>query len=923
MKKKLSFLAFCLITTILCITACTPPSNSGGSEDQEITLQFSVDSSLNGTFKSCSPSGFENIYFITLTDNGKWEFGQNSTASITDNSSKTSISKPVSISFYKGTYEKKDNELVLTKTHVTNGLLNWKEDKVENWKTARLNADKTKLNITFTAADLTPGTSNKEKKDENSADDSKLKNSIVFAVKEIYDSRRLNGNCDSLTVNNAASAKYYMEFKDNWSASTWELGINETDSKGSKIQAPLYKGTFENKADSIIIDLSGSYTKEIELSITHIYEVNEWIDYKVNNWRKGTFNSDEDKLTFKFSDEDLVSHSEEILKNNALVENEIKAITESSVYVLTKRCKLSAVKKGLDYLKQNNPDIKIDLDLSQYTGLAISDNAFSNCTNLKSVIFSEKLLSIGKSAFEDCSSLEKISISKGLTTVDSSAFEACSNLTSVYFKGSIDDWCKNDWFAKSRASYYSFNGFFPAGYDLYLDDKLQTEITIPDTAKKINAYLFTNCKSLTKVKLSESVTQVAYGAFKGCSNLTSVEIPSSVISISNNSFENCTKLENVYYKGSLRRWCTASSSSYSTDAESKSWNASVFPAAYDLYIDNKKITELNADSLKSITSLCDYAFKNCKSLTTVNIPDTVTSFGSSSYSGNNNFKGCSNLTSVTVGQNALKNFSSTFDKDFVKDVVIRNGASAIDYSAFYYFSKLESITIPASVKSIDSYTFHYCNALSRVNYGGTLEQWCTANYSSSNSDSNENNDAKSWTASIFYSAYDLYIGDQKITEFSTASLKEDIEICASAFKNCKSLTSVSVNQKYLEKFKDIFDSKYITNVVILDGVTSIGCGYQANIFENFTNLTSVTISASVTKIYTKAFYTCSSLTKIIFEDTTSKWYKVSSSYGYNSSYKESENNKPMSAEPEKNAKLLVPGSYYDALYYISEKYTSN
>ena len=86
MKKKLSFLAFCLITTILCITACTPPSNSGGSEDQEITIQFSVDSSLKGTFTTCSPKEFENIYYITLSDNGKWEFGQNSTATITDKS---------------------------------------------------------------------------------------------------------------------------------------------------------------------------------------------------------------------------------------------------------------------------------------------------------------------------------------------------------------------------------------------------------------------------------------------------------------------------------------------------------------------------------------------------------------------------------------------------------------------------------------------------------------------------------------------------------------------------------------------------------------------------------------------------------------------------------------------------------------------
>ena len=919
-------------------TACQNPANSGGSgnDDNSIALQFSVGSDLNGTYKTSGPKGVEGMYYITLTSSNEWEFGQNSSMSVSDNNSGASASSPIKLAFYKGTFEKEDDKLIFTKTHVGNDLLGWKESKVDGWKTGSLKNSKTILEINFTESDLKPFTSGQDKTD-SSDEAADLKNTIVFPIKQIYKSSSLDGKTSSLTVNNKESARYYMSFKDEgWSEKTWELGINEIDSNGNESEEPLYKGTY---TVSTVLGML-SMSKSIELNITHVYEVNEWVDLKVNKWRVGSFDEDDNNITFKFSDEDLVSSSEEILKNNYLVESEIKAITETSTYSLTKHCKLSAVKKGLDYLKQNKPDIKIDLDLSQYPGLSIGDNAFNNCTNIKSVIFSEKLLSIRKNAFEDCTSLEKITISKNLASLDSSAFEACTNLKSIYYKGSLEDWCKNTWSSSSTS--YSYNSvsakpYFPVGYDLYFEDKKQTEISIPETAQKINYCLFANCKSLTKVTLPETVTEVLAGAFKGCSNLASIEIPVSVVKISSDSFEDCTNLSCIYYKGSLRRWCTSESSYSSSNLnDSKSWNASVFSTAYDLYIDYKKITELDADTLNNITSLCTSAFENCKSLTKVTVPDTITSFGSS-YSYSNIFKGCSNLTSVSVGQNALDKFSSIFDSEYITEVVILDGVTSVNDYCFSNFKKLESITIPSSVKTVGYHAFD-CDVLTSVYYGGTLEEWCTADTS---------NDAagKSWNASVFSTVYDLYIGGKKITELDADTLNNITSLCTSAFENCKSLTkvtvpdtitsfgssysysnifkgcsnltSVSVGQNALDKFSSIFDSEYITEVVILDGVTS-GLEYSPNPFYGFSELESITIPASVTKICDYGFP--SSLTSVIFEDTTSKWYKASYYY---ESYKEDESNKPMSQNPAENAELLKGGTYYKSYCYISEKNTSD
>ena len=89
------------------------------------------------------------------------------------------------------------------------------------------------------------------------------------------------------------------------------------------------------------------------------------------------------------------------------------------------------------------------------------------------------------------------------------------------------------------------------------------------------------------------------------------------------------------------------------------------------------------------------AFYGCSGLTSITIPDGVTSIGSSA------FEDCSGLTSVTIP----------------------DSVTSISDSAFYGCSSLTSITIPDGVTSIGSYAFYDCNSLKTVFYKGTAEQW--------------------------------------------------------------------------------------------------------------------------------------------------------------------------------------------------------
>ena len=111
----------------------------------------------------------------------------------------------------------------------------------------------------------------------------------------------------------------------------------------------------------------------------------------------------------------------------------------------------------------------------------------------------------------------------------------------------------------------------------------------------------------------------------------------------------------------------------------------------------------------SVTSIGDYTFDNCFSLTSVTIPNSVTNIGMSA------FYGCSALTSITIpnfvtsiGNNAFSGCSA------LTSITIPNSVTSIGNNAFSGCSSFTSITIPNSVTSIGNYAFISCESLTSM-----------------------------------------------------------------------------------------------------------------------------------------------------------------------------------------------------------------
>ena len=257
----------------------------------------------------------------------------------------------------------------------------------------------------------------------------------------------------------------------------------------------------------------------------------------------------------------------------------------------------------------------------------------------------------------------------------------------------------------------------------------------------------------------------------------------------------------------------------------------------------------------SVTSIGDYAFEDCSSLTEIKFKDIA------SYCQINGL-GNVDKSKVYIGEQKLTEMTS---------IVIPDGVTSIGYGAFYGCSSLTSITIPDSVTSIDNRAFYGCSSLTSItipdgvtNIGGFAFHNCSKLTSITIPDS---------VTSIGDYAFRYCSSLESITiPDSMTSIGEY------AFYNCSSLTSITIPSSVTSIRQGAFqDCSSLTSINLPDGVTSIG----RYAFNGCSSLTSITIPDSVKFIGNSAFYNCRLLTDITYEGTKAQWESIEKGYSWN------------------------------------------
>ena len=266
---------------------------------------------------------------------------------------------------------------------------------------------------------------------------------------------------------------------------------------------------------------------------------------------------------------------------------------------------------------------------------SIGSYAFYWCMRLTSITIGDGVTSIGEHAFDNCTGLKSVTIPDSVTSIGSSAFSGCDGLKAVYITD-LSTWCGIS-FGFPLANPLSY------AHNLYLNGELVTDLVIPDNVTSIGNSAFSGCAGLTSITIPNSVTCIGWSAFSGCTGLKSVTIPDSVTSIGDHAFSVCSSLESItipFVGGSAGKTPSSTyqypfgyifGTSYYTGgtAVQQRYRSSTSITTYSTYY--------IPSSLRSVTvtggNILYGAFYNCSMLTSVTIPNSVTSIGSYAFSG--------------------------------------------------------------------------------------------------------------------------------------------------------------------------------------------------------------------------------------------------------------------------------------------------
>ena len=465
--------------------------------------------------------------------------------------------------------------------------------------------------------------------------------------------------------------------------------------------------------------------------------------------------------------------------------------------------------------------------------------AFYDCPYIITLSLPSTLREIGSSAFTNCTGINSVVLPEGLTTIGAEAFVGCKYLIKISFPSTMEHVGSDCFGTKNEdlsilevADFASVKSLCGIRFDEERSNPLVYAKALSIAGRKT-----------TDLMIPEGVDTIRQYAFSGCSSLRSVRLPKSLKHIENRAFNNCTGLERVEYP-SMESLFSISYGSY----------ANPLYYGHNLYVDDQLITELEVPAgVKTINSSClrggnivsvimgddvtsieALAFADSPYLQSVKFGRGVKNFGVACFQNCSRFNHAEfpdlesffriEFPTAAVGMDYNPLFYARhlyINGEEVQDLVIPDGIDVIGECALINCESVKSIKVPEGVTSISSCAFRGCRNLTAIELPATL---------------------------------------QRISETS--------------FADCESLSRITVAPE-----NPVWDSRYGCNAIIQTKYNGLSVGCNATVIPNDvtdighsafygrTQMPSIRIPASVTRIREQAFCYCTALRDVYYDAT--------------------------------------------------------
>ena len=343
---------------------------------------------------------------------------------------------------------------------------------------------------------------------------------------------------------------------------------------------------------------------------------------------------------------------------------------------------------------KDNADITSFNELEKFIGVkTIPSRAFYGATNLQSIDLTNITTFTNGANFKNASSLNIVLNIPNLTGVipygafEKTAISGIENLGSVTaIQGAVDvnagGWGNHSAFRKCTNLKFA---------------------NLPSTLTTIEYAAFAGCSQLTEINFGDksSITSIRVGAFCDVPISFDIDFPNLTGTLGYAAFQN-TKIRKILNLGSISI----------IDGAGDSVGPYGSYGAWGAFKNCKELTDVTLPS--SLTTIGIRAFYGCSALASMNFPSSLTTIGQGA------FYGCSALASMnfpssltTIGKSAFQNCTS------LTEITLPAGVTSIQKTAFAQCTSLAEIALPDTLTGIEEGAFIGCSSLQYIRIEAT------------------------------------------------------------------------------------------------------------------------------------------------------------------------------------------------------------